>query len=271
MKVQGALEALTTGLDDLKAAIFDAETLKVRPQTLRNLVEMSVLRASSLVEIFFRDVFYLSMLNEGGQVGVSPVLNVADESEVDLIVFGFGSRREKFLDWIPFEYALDRAEALLRFGLPFTRIKYRPVERRALSELTTLRNAVAHPSDHAQRKFLTLAQQRNYPVSRPGEYLLSTRGGEWEVLLLLTRLEVTACGLAAGSDSEANGILEPEDVFGPQQTCPPGEYVCNGCGADRALTVEAKLGPCPSCSAITECPSCGRTRAASTGWTRTYS
>lgn len=271
MGLSDTLDALTDGINGLKATVFDAEAANVKPQTLQNLVELSVLRASSLVEEFLRDLFYRSMLGQSDQYGVAPILSVASEEEVDLIVYSFGSRREKFLDWIPYEYTLDRAAALLVNGLPFTRITNRPVERRALLELGALRNAVAHPSDHAQKKFLELAQQRRYPVSRPGEYLLSTRGGEEEVLLLLTRLEVTCRGLASPTDVNADAILEPEDPFRPDQRCLPGRYECTGCGAEKILSSELVVGPCPSCSTVSECHACGRRTATSPAWRRTFS
>lgn len=258
-------------IEELKDAIFDAEESHVKLQTLQNVVELSVLRTYSLLEGLFEEIFYQTLLGSSGQHGAGPVLAVANQTEVDLLLYRHGSRREKYLDWLPYSYTLERAEALLVGAVPFSRLKYRSVERRALDELVTVRNAIAHPSGHAQARFVELADSKKYPGTRPAEYLLSLRGGQPEVLLLLTRIEVTAQGLAVARDSDANAVLEPETPFFPQQRCPAGSYRCEGCDATRVLTEEQVIGTCAECSAVSECLTCGRKTFTSANWRRTFS
>lgn len=270
MAANKTVDTVRHSIDGLKATISDARGAPILLETLQTVVELSVLRAFSIVEVFLQDLFYEAVLGTSNQSGVKPVMSLGSEAEVELLLYRFGSRRERYLDWLPFGQTLERARALLVDAAPFSWIEYRRVELRALNELSILRNAIAHPSDYAYERFVHLANEKTYPSGRPGEYLLSARGGELEVLLMLTRIELTATGLAAQDVATADNILEPEEPFFLQQRCPPGLYYCEGCGGQRELQVEQVIGRCDVCGSVSVCPGCHRRTERSPNWRRTF-
>jgi hypothetical protein len=56
-----------------------------------------------------------------------------------------------FVDWFPYDFTEKRAKAFFRAGRPFT--YFDGVEKKTLENLLYIRNAIAHPSQHAKRKF----------------------------------------------------------------------------------------------------------------------
>jgi hypothetical protein len=56
-----------------------------------------------------------------------------------------------YLDWFPYEWTQKRAEAFFTGGRPFTFLS--AGDKTFLEDLMTVRNAVAHQSRHASRKF----------------------------------------------------------------------------------------------------------------------
>lgn len=263
-----ALARLTDAIDDLKQTIQDAQNVGVSRSTLSNVVELATLRTHSLLEAFLQEVFYLALLGDSSVPGNGPALPVRNREEADLLVLSSGSRREKFLSWLPFDRTLEMAETYLVEGSTFERLRYRGIEKRALAELVTVRNAIAHPSDYAFARFAELAKSKSYPSTRAADYLLSSRGGSLEVLLLMTQAEVLAKGLLAPTDSDAAAILQPEADFLATQSGPAGTYECVRCEQTMHLSQPGKPGPCPACEPLTPCPHCARVPVAQTKWRR---
>ncbi|MGK2876360.1 MAG: hypothetical protein ACSLEW_12085 [Nocardioides sp.] len=85
---------LTDGIDALKSVVLDAQASKIQQATLDGVVELVALRTSSLLETFLEDVFYLSALAQHGCSEIGPVLAVSTRSEVELLVYSEGRRRE---------------------------------------------------------------------------------------------------------------------------------------------------------------------------------
>jgi hypothetical protein len=57
-----------------------------------------------------------------------------------------------YVDWLPYnQYTIPRAEAFFSAGRPFSSLD--KSERTHLDDMNTLRNALAHQSDHAQKRF----------------------------------------------------------------------------------------------------------------------
>jgi hypothetical protein len=56
-----------------------------------------------------------------------------------------------YLDWLPYESTEKRAKWYLNGGRPFTNLD--DAERSTIKTIQTIRNAIAHSSDHALRKF----------------------------------------------------------------------------------------------------------------------
>ncbi|KJL33103.1 hypothetical protein RS83_00151 [Microbacterium oxydans] len=259
---------LSDAMKDLKHTIKDAQSAGVSRGTLANVVELATLRTHSLLETFLQELFYLSLLHDPTIPGNGPTLAVKTRDEADLLVLSSGGRREKFLSWLPLARTLELADAYLKEGSVFDRLRFRSIEQRAASELVTVRNAIAHPSDHARLEFEKLAQAKSYPFGRAADYLLSTRGGVQEVLLMMTQAEVMAGGLVAKDELIAATLLEPEAPFPADKKAPPGTYECARCSEKRILTVKRALGACPSCEPLTPCPHCSRVPAATSKWTR---
>src|ERR1700675_1105239 len=79
----------------------------------------------------------------------------------------FGDR--KYVDWVPYERTVKRAETLFYSGLPFTKLDSN--EEDLIKVVCTIRNAIAHQSGHARKKFdnevvsnLTLAPRERTPT-----------------------------------------------------------------------------------------------------------
>lgn len=256
------------GIEALKSVILDAQAAQIQEATLDGVVELAALRAFSLLETYLEEVFYLSMLSRHACAAIGSVLPVTTRSEVELLIYSDGRRRENYLTWLPYDVTVDRAESYLLGGQPYSWLRFRPVELAALKELTVIRNAVAHPSAYASSLLADLAQLKGYQVSRPADYLKSIRSGSWEVLLTLTQVSVVARALAESSEMGADAILQPESVFQAAQKAAPGTYLCSHCGHERTVEVKSKLGACPTCGVVERCVECGRSRTSSTTWTR---
>lgn len=56
-----------------------------------------------------------------------------------------------YVDWLPYQYTEKRAEAFFRGGLPFC--KFENNDKRELDRIILIRNAVAHQSRHARKRF----------------------------------------------------------------------------------------------------------------------
>jgi hypothetical protein len=78
-----------------------------------------------------------------------------------------------YVDWLPYEqHTRKRASAFFVDGAPFERLD--KDSRAALERASVLRNALAHQSDHSQRRFVNeFAKGRALRGSelRPGGYL----------------------------------------------------------------------------------------------------
>ena len=73
------------------------------------------------------------------------------------VVLG-GERR--YLDWFPYNRTEKRAKAFLRGGRPFTQLS--AAEKKVLEEMLIIRNAIAHKSPHARKRFQAFVT--NFPL-----------------------------------------------------------------------------------------------------------
>ena len=73
----------------------------------------------------------------------------------------------RFVDWLPYERTLQRAEVFFRGGRPFTSLTGQ--EKKELEDSTAIRNALAHESSAALKRFRTaLVDGRNLPSRQHG-------------------------------------------------------------------------------------------------------
>jgi predicted RNA-binding Zn-ribbon protein involved in translation (DUF1610 family) len=266
--LDNALDSLLTGIRDLKSTIDDAKAASIAPRTRSSVVELAALHGSSLFEVYLEELFYVAMLSEHPSSRVRPILTVRSRHDVELLIYMEGQRRERYLDWLPWRRTEERAKAYLYEGRPFDRIWFRNVELRSLEELTVVRNAVAHPGTYAHNKLIELAAARGLTIARPADFLLSSRAGSSEVLLLLTQVEIISMALADASDVVADSRLQPERLFDDKETAPVGQFQCSGCDHEMTAPTPRRLGRCPSCGTVTRCATCGQTFGARTRWRR---
>ncbi len=60
---------------------------------------------------------------------------------------------KSYVDWLPYKFTENRAEAFFRSGLPFTSLT--KAEKNTIEDFMTIRNAIAHKSGHSIKKFET--------------------------------------------------------------------------------------------------------------------
>jgi hypothetical protein len=79
---------------------------------------------------------------------VRPLIQVSSDAVATKVVFDGRS----YTDWLPYtRHTVERSKLYFAQGSPFTRMS--KADRLGLDELTVLRNALAHESSHALRRF----------------------------------------------------------------------------------------------------------------------
>lgn len=245
----------------LKSTLQDAgnafQSRHLHVDSYHSVVELGHLQLVALFETFLEGLFYECMLGRSGIADVNEKISLDVPSDVDLIVYSEGRKKQKYLSWLPYDETLDRANAYLERGQPFSRLKYRTAELTTLKEALTVRNAVAHTSGHAGELFKQLAEEKRYTSRRPADYLVSTRSGTDEASLFISYFEIIAQALAETSETTANAKLTPERPFRHTDKPPSGQYECVECRHQKAHVEGVKLGRCPYCSHAQACPHCG--------------
>lgn len=117
----------------------------------------------------------------------------------DRVAYHIVRGERSYAAWLPYErYTLRRAKAFFSRGKPFTDLKRSQIK--ALDQLTTLRNALAHDSDSARRAFrATFTDGKTLPPDqlRPSGYLRGLHAvGQTRFDLLLSDTVRTARVLA---------------------------------------------------------------------------
>lgn len=223
-----------------------------------SVVELVHLRATSLMEAFVEDLFFELVLGVAGLPSVVPVLTfpTADSARSILVAPG------RFPIWLDFDETRVRAEPLVSSN-PFSRLRYRSVEKRLLAESTIVRNAIAHDSGTAKAKFDALAKDRSYVAGRPAEYLLSQRGGQPEGTLVLRGMVLIGNALTASTDAEAQAFLNPPRSFSSNEKVDAGQFECEACGTTLNHPGSQKLGICVTCAPTLRCATCRNSRSSS--------
>ncbi len=100
---------------------------------------------------------------------VRPLADIASDSVATKIVFN----GRPYADWLPFsDHTLRRSRLFFSEGRPFTSLSVG--DRTGLDDLSVLRNALAHASHHAMRRFhAVFVDGKSLPTSqrRPTGYL----------------------------------------------------------------------------------------------------
>ncbi len=253
------MTAFETRVDELITTSEEAERALAK-KTLSSssrdsVVELVHLRAISLMEAFVEDLFFELVLGSAGVPSVAPVLAfpTADAARSILVAPG------RFPTWLDFDETRVRADPLMSAN-PYSRLRYRTVEKKLLDESTIVRNAIAHDSGTAKVKFDTLAKERAYVTRRPADYLLSQRGGQAEGTLALRGMVLIANALTADSDADAQAFLNPTRSFTSTERPDAGRFECEVCGTILNHPGAQKLGICPTCAPALRCATCKNVR-----------
>lgn len=86
-------------------------------------------------------------------------------------------RERRFIDWLPFTVAEERAGVFFRGGEPFSRLSSQ--QKEPFERLRVVRNALAHRSDHALRQFERKLLSRHVPAAQqnPAGWLRGSHTG----------------------------------------------------------------------------------------------
>lgn len=232
------------------------------------IVELVALKCHSVAEEFLAEHFYLCLSEDPSIPGVQAKMSARSRAEAELLLLQSGAGRKDFISWLPYDSMLGLANTYLAAGHPFDRLRNR-AERKTLKELVIVRNAVAHPSESAGAKLRGLAASKQYQISRPADYLRSTRAGSLEIDVILATVESVVRALASPTEFDALPFMTSENPYDEGAFGPVGFYECNRCGSGIELAVAAKLTKCPHCPRPTGCQSCGQRRNVPTQWRRT--
>lgn len=104
------------------------------------------LRAVVAFEDFLESAFFLALADRSGKKSWGPLFGGSTKS-LRACVFG----EKKYLDWLPYDRTLTRANLYLKSGKPFSLLS--DGEKSKLSHIVTIRHAIAHSSDSAFKKF----------------------------------------------------------------------------------------------------------------------
>lgn len=263
---------LALELSGLRKSVADAEQAykasNLRRSTRDDVVELALVRAMGLFEEFLGNLFFLGMLGKLGPE-VAPIALARNKDEATLLIAGSDTGDARYIAWMPLkEKTLKRGDRLFANGQPFSRLSNRSSEKSAVSELTVVRNRIAHDSTIARARFIELSKGKGYPHTRAADYLMSRRGADSEILLGLALLQSISEGLAEPTETASRAILATEDPYESGALAPPGNYECARNGHPRSATTYMTLGDCSACPRPVKCASCGRAERSKTLWVR---
>jgi len=132
---------------------------------------------------------YFVGLLMGGYVPSDPQFRPLVTMDSYAVAYSVVRGERKYLDWLPYRrYTWGRAKAFFSRGEPFTKLSAGEIRR--LDDIGTMRNALAHESTAAKRKFIsTFINGRLLPPSqrRPAAYLRANHAaGQTKFDLLLS-------------------------------------------------------------------------------------
>lgn len=136
-----------------------------------SIIEGLFLKVITCFEASIENLF-LGLLNgalSSSQIGVCSNFKIRPISFTQKVLL----LDREYLDWLPIEKTIKKAELAFVDGNPFSKID--DSKKGALSEIYKIRNAIAHESEHSKNKFLKITNGASLlPEERtPGGYLIS--------------------------------------------------------------------------------------------------
>lgn len=213
-----------------------------------HIYESTMLGVVTAFEGLLEELFFVCALGKSGQTHVRPRAEFRHRADAERVVLAEASRG--FVDWLPIPATLERAEAYLVGGRPFSLLRARGQDKGLLKEVVTVRNAIAHRGGAARDRFRALSPIATLPTVRqtPAGLLSSSVGPLKRHEHYLNEVLRISYALCSRSAHRAEAYLGPETVMNSGQQPGRGTYECQACSATHRLyTDAARLPPCPSC------------------------
>ncbi len=214
--------------------------------------EATFLSVVSAFEGFLEDLFFCALLGRSEISQAGPAVSFRSMTEARSVLLG--EQRNGYLDWLPFDRSMERADRYLRSGRPFSRLRRQAADRNLIRTSHMTRNLIAHDSDSARGKFEAHAGKGRSAAA----YLRQSIGKSTRHQDLTANLLRIGLALTATSDAKARALLLDEDAFRSGAMGPAGSYRCAKCSAIMKHTRPSQALPdCSNCP-VNECPTCGR-------------
>jgi hypothetical protein len=213
----------------------------------QRLLESIFLNGVTEFESFLEDVFFAAVSKRIHPGKTKALVDLRDSETARSILMRPG---ERYLNWMPIEYSLERAEQFLSNGLPFSRLGSRPSVKQRLEIATAVRNAVAHKSGRARERFNQVTSGK---YRTPGAYLSARLASGTICDGFLDDFARYGHALCV-SDAEAVNLLGPEGPYTAGTKVDPRTYRCQICETEYVLQERGALA-CPICDP--PCDSCG--------------
>ncbi|WP_166822716.1 hypothetical protein [Thalassoroseus pseudoceratinae] len=122
------------------------ESRRIRKRDVETLYEGLFLRAVVSFEDMLESVFFYVLYNKCRRKMWRPQLQGSRKTLRACVL-----QKQKYLDWLPINRTIERAQLFLNQGLPFSLLD--DDDKSKLSQIVAIRNAVAHASPHSQETF----------------------------------------------------------------------------------------------------------------------
>jgi hypothetical protein len=211
-----------------------------------SIYESALLNLVTAFELVLEDLFYSMLLGASAIPGTSGAVQFKDRGQAeDVLLAG-----RAYLDWLPFDRHVAPLGERLLTGSPFSRLDRHPQEKRALDEISVVRNAIAHESGSARKKFAPLANGLRPRRRTPAGLLQDVRQGVSVNVHYSTQLRLLVRALTVPTTKAAKALLSPESPHAQGATPGKGTYACMACGTRTTLTAAKQaLPPCVVCRA----------------------
>lgn len=224
---------------------------RLNRQALGSLYEGAMLSLAKSLETFLEDYFLLLLHSPSarGEVQSSTaIVEPSSRGEVDALF----DLDNSYLDWLPFQRTQERADRFFPNGSPFSRLARASQEKETLRVHHVVRNAVAHESGTAVRKFHGLDQVKNVPGRAPSvaDFLrwVDPVSGLENWATHRNNISAIVQALTAPDDAAARAFIGPEIPFSVEDTPGAGTYRCNKCSKQVRLPYAgSQLRPCRAC------------------------
>lgn len=240
----------------------EGNSTELRSTVVERIYEATFLTTITGLESLLEELFFSCLTATSDQVDVTPIVGVSSRAAAIRFTTN-AERRPSYLDWLPFQRTLKRADSYLQGGRPFSRLRDRAGDLEVLSQAQAIRNAIAHRGP-ALKKFRQALPVSTLPSAkrRPGPFLRSTvfHGGEPRTQheAFSAELRRLSRALCASSAQSARHLLRPYREYRSGDRPGGGSYECKDCSATFRHYGQGPLAACPSCGTEV-CPECGAT------------